>query len=117
MQWYISKLVFQLINNEMLTTQFNEQVKLIGADDELQAFNKARIIGDNTCLQCKSGETTIKFIDVSELQLLTEVKDGLSLISNLVCNVSAEDYICKTQKSASYLFQKGLHDFAATNNF
>ena len=117
MQWYISKLVFQIISTQKETIQFNEQIKLIGAEDELQAFNKARIIGDNTCLQYKSVETAIRFIDVSELQPLTEVKDGLSIISNLVSNVSAEDYICKTQKSASYLFQKGLHNFTATNNF
>lgn len=117
MQWYISKLVFQLVSLQKETIQFNEQINLIEAEDELQAFNKARIIGDNNCLLYKSEGTKINFIDVSELELLEDIKIDLSLKSNMLFNVSAEDYICKTQKKAYYIFQKSLNNFEAINNF
>jgi len=52
MNWYMAKLVYQFIcGNGKHTPQFNEQLRLIVAEDALHAFYKARLIGERETLQ------------------------------------------------------------------
>lgn len=47
MNWYLSKLVYQIIcDNGSHTPQFDEQLRLIHAEDDLHAFQKARLLGE-----------------------------------------------------------------------
>lgn len=47
MSWFLSKIVYQIICGEGdHTPQFDEQLRLIEADDEATAFTKARTIGE-----------------------------------------------------------------------
>ena len=46
MNWYIAKLVYQVIyGNGLFDAQFSEQLRLIQATDEVHAFTKAQLIG------------------------------------------------------------------------
>jgi Domain of unknown function (DUF4288) len=118
MNWYISKLVFRIIcGNGVHTPQFDEQLRLIYAEDELHAFQKARCIGERECME----EHIIrrvqwKFIDVSELHLLSNFIDGAEIYSRITEEDDADLYIRNTQKRAEQLLQAGLHNFTAINN-
>jgi hypothetical protein len=47
MEWYLAKLVYRIIcGSGEHTAQFDEQLRLIYAEDELHAFNKAQLIGE-----------------------------------------------------------------------
>ncbi len=117
MTWYLSKLVFRVICGDgNHTPQFDEQLRLVFAEDEFHALNKSRILGDN-----ESANTEItagaqwKFIDVSELLPLTDFIDGAEIFSKIVEEEHPDFYINNTKKKASNLFQEGLHKFTSTN--
>ena len=47
MKWFLAKLVFRIhCGNGNHTPQFDEQLRLIYAEDELHAFHKARLLGE-----------------------------------------------------------------------
>ena len=49
MNWYLTKLVFRIICGEgHHTPQFDEQLRLVSATDECEAFEKAMAIGRAT---------------------------------------------------------------------
>ena len=51
MNWYLSKIIFRIICGEgRHTPQFDEQLRLIAATDEQQAFEKAMAIGEKETL-------------------------------------------------------------------
>ncbi len=120
MKWYLSKLVFQIVCNKGYhTPQFDEQLRLIYAEDELHAFYKARLIGEGDCLKDEKGNgvpVKWKFIDVIELHLLTTETDGAEIYSIKKEEADANLYIRSIQKSARQLLQQGLHQFTDSNN-
>lgn len=116
MKWYLAKLVFRIIcANGDHKPQFDEQLRLIHAEDDLHAFHKARLIGET---ENADGIDTIvkwKFIDVSELHLLSELTDGAELYSKVMEEDEPERYIGHIQKRATQLLQNGLHQFTGLN--
>ena len=113
MNWYLAKLVFRIICGDgNHTPQFDEQLRLIYAEDNLHAFHRARLIGESETVQ---DEVLIvvqwKFIDVSELHLLSELTDGAEIYSKINEEEDAALYIRNTQKRAAQLLQGGLHQF------
>ena len=47
MKWYLAKIVYRIICGDgNHTAQFDEQLRLIEAEDDMHAFQKARITGD-----------------------------------------------------------------------
>jgi Domain of unknown function (DUF4288) len=117
MKWYLTKLVFRVIySNGNHAAQFDEQLRLIFAEDEFHAFQKARTIGDRECMT-----TTIpnniqwKFIDVSEIYPLAKMADGAEVFSAITEESDADLYIRNTQKRAVQLLQNGLHIFTGLN--
>ena len=47
MNWYLSKIIFRIVCGEgQHTPQFDEQLRLIAASDEQEAFQKALAIGN-----------------------------------------------------------------------
>ncbi|MBW4888733.1 DUF4288 domain-containing protein [Mucilaginibacter sp. HMF5004] len=97
MNWYIAKIVFQIISGEgNHTPQFDEQLRLINAGNERQAFEKASDIG------LKSQERFInnhkqpvkwQFINVAEITLLNGLTDGTELYYTIQEPADAELYI------------------------
>lgn len=118
MNWYLSKLVFRIICGDgRHKAQFDEQLRVIYAEDELHAFQKARSIGERECME----EHIIrrvqwKFIDVSELLPLSDFIDGAEIYSKITEEENADLYIRNTQKRAVQLLQEGLHNFTAAKN-
>ena len=119
MNWYLAKLVYRVIclhGNH--TPQFDEQLRLIRAEDQLHAFHKARLLGEGESIN-GTGEYSIpvqwKFIDVTELHLLNSLSEGTMVSSKITEEENAELYIRSIQKDAAQLLQGGIHQFTSLN--
>lgn len=119
MQWYLAKLVFHILSgNGDHTPQFDEQLRLISAEDYLHAFQKARLMGEREteCFLNRSLQPVHwKFIDISELFILEELLDGAEIYSKISEQDDADNYIRSTQKRALHLLNMGIHQFAKLN--
>ena len=97
MNWYIAKLVFNInINNGSNNSQFDEQLRLLEASEPGSAFAKARALGrreEDSFLNEKGENVTWKFIDVSDVQPLSELKHGAEIYSGTLTDDQPEDYI------------------------
>jgi hypothetical protein len=96
MQWYLAKIVFRIIcGNGDHAAQFDEQLRLIAAPDEQEAFGKAIIIGKNeedSFYNLKQQLVRWQFIDVSELHRLTGLIDGVEVYSRISEADNADAY-------------------------
>ncbi|HEY9560433.1 MAG TPA: DUF4288 domain-containing protein [Anseongella sp.] len=97
MSWYISKIIFQVICGDGdHTPQFDEQLRLIQAGNEQEALKKAIQIGleeQNTFNNSRDESVIWSFIDVAELQRVTELKDKTELYSRIVEPENEENYV------------------------
>jgi hypothetical protein len=113
MNWYLAKIVFQIICGEGYhTPQFDEQLRLIGAHDDDQAFFKAQSIGEQeevTFLNVQQKEVQWKFINVSELYRLSALIDGAELYSRISEPREADEYINLIHKKAQSIQEKSSH--------
>ncbi|MGH2566082.1 MAG: DUF4288 domain-containing protein, partial [Ginsengibacter sp.] len=94
------------------TPQFDEQLRLICAEDDLHAFQKARMTGhleEDNFLNNTQKPVHWKFIDVSELHPLTELIDGAELYSRICEEEEADRYIKITRQRANYLLENSMH--------
>ena len=119
MDWFLAKLVFRVVcGRGDHTPQFDEQVRLVNAEDELHAFHKARLLGEG---ECWNGEfenaigAKWKFIDVIELHQLTRFADGAEIYAAIKEEADANLYIRGVQKKATQLLQRSLHQFTGLN--
>ena len=119
MKWFLAKLIFRIVCGQgNHTAQFEEQLRLINAEDELHAFHKARLLGEADCKQDISvNSVAVKwiFIDVSELHALTCASEGAEIFSMIKEEADPNLYIRSIQKMASHLLQQGLHQFTGIN--
>lgn len=118
MNWFLAKLVFRIhCGNGNHVPQFDEQLRLIYAEDELHAFHKARLLGDGDRVVPVEEETVStanvhwKFLDVIELHPLVNFTDGAEIYSVKREEDDANLYIRSIQKAAGQLLQQGLHQF------
>ncbi len=118
MKWYLAKLIFRIICGDgSHTAQFDEQLRLIHAEDDLHAFNKARLIGEReACSEYFIREVQWKFIDVSELHLLHQLADGAEIYARISEEADAALYIRTIKKRGADLFQQGIHQFTQLNS-
>lgn len=107
MHWYLAKIVFRIICGEGdHTPQFDEQLRLIHAENEAQAFEKARQIGNSdqdSFLNQKKQLVHWRFINVSELSKLASLSDGVELHSKVHEADNAVDYIDLVHKKAEHI--------------
>jgi len=107
MNWYIAKLVYQVIYGEGLCeSQFTEQLRLVEATDDVHAFTKAQLMGhreENTFYQETKALVQWKFIDVCELIVLDALADGVELASQITEQVNTKVYIKSIQRKSSQL--------------
>ncbi|MBS1741694.1 MAG: DUF4288 domain-containing protein [Bacteroidetes bacterium] len=116
MKWYLAKLVFRIIcANGDHKPQFDEQLRLVQAEDDLHAFHKARLIGETENAGNPVPLVQWKFIDVSELHLLSEFADGAEIYSSIQEEEEPDRYMIHIQKRATQLLQNGLHQFTGLN--
>ncbi len=111
MNWYITKLVFQIVTSSNTgTQQFDEQLRLINAESYGKAFEKARIIGKNEedeFLNNNKQTVKWKFVDVSELTEVKHFIDGMEMHSGIKEMDEASNYTY-TIKQKSSSIQKML---------
>jgi hypothetical protein len=112
MKWYLAKLVYRIICGEgNHKPQFDEQLRLIYAEDNLHAFKKARVTGhqeQDTFLNNAQKLVHWKFIDVSELHPLNELTDGAEIYSRVYEEDDADNYIKIIQMRAAYLLENSF---------
>lgn len=103
MNWYLVKLVFQIVNGNH-ATQFDEQMRLIQADELAWAVEKARVLG---WLE-QSGDTedsvSWRFIDVADIRKIEAWDDGMQLCTHTIEAENAEDYIRLTKINSTKAF-------------
>ena len=109
MKWYLAKIVYRIICGEgSHTAQFDEQLRLIEAEDDMHAFQKARLMGDleeDNFLNDDQKPVHWKFIDVSELHPLDNLIDGVELYSRISEEENAENYIKLINNRAKFLHE------------
>lgn len=108
MNWYITKIVFQVIFcGKAQAPQFDEQLRIITASSKEEAFNKAQQLG-------KSEEGRVvnmnnhqliqwKFINVSTLYQLKELLDGAEVSSTTHEPDCADHYINMVNEKAFHI--------------
>jgi len=110
MNWYVAKLVFRVISGDgSHHAQFDEQLRLINADNEYTAFEKASRIGQaNQDSFLNNNKQTVQwqFIDVAELNQLGELKDGTELYYNIHETQDADLYIAWAHHKSALLGMK-----------
>ena len=115
MNWYLSKLVFRIICGEGAhTPQFDEQLRLIEALNENEAFQKASTIGkleQDEFFNQQQKLVQWKFINVAELYKLSGLMDGAELYSKIQETDNAELYIELTNKKAANIRSNCTHKY------
>ena len=107
MNWYLAKIVYQIICGDgNHRAQFDEQLRLIKADNEYEAFHKAQrlgVTGAEKFLNDRQRLVEWKFIDVCELYRLSELIDGAEVYSRIQETDDAERYIDIVHRKADYI--------------
>ncbi|MBS1736635.1 MAG: DUF4288 domain-containing protein [Bacteroidetes bacterium] len=115
MKWYIAKIVYQIVcGTGNHTPQFDEQLRIINAEDDIQAFNKARLLGereDDRFLNNKNKPVEWRFLDVASLHLI-DFEDGHEVGSRIFEEDSAKDYLLFLRAKS-----KRLHDDCIEKTF
>ena len=92
--------------------QFDEQLRLIAAANEDEAFEKATSIGkdeEDSFYNLKQQLVRWQFINVSELYHLNELIDGAEMYSRISEVDDAEAYITFVHRRAESIQRKNTH--------
>lgn len=115
MSWFLAKIVYQIICGEGdHTPQFDEQLRLVEADDETTAFAKAQAIGEQEQEMFFNQQQNLvqwKFINVCELYKLSALIDGAELYSRVQEADNAGLYIELVHKKAANIRSNITHRF------
>jgi len=114
MNWYLTKIVFRIICGDgNHTAQFDEQLRLIYADNKEEAFVKSKQLGKNEeeiFLNTKQQPVQWKFINVSEIYKLGDMIDGAELYSRIDERDDAENYINLVNKKAESIIHSESYE-------
>ena len=109
MDWYLTKIVFRIICGDgNHTPQFDEQLRLVKAEDDLHAFYKARLLGEHeqdNFLNSTNKPVQWKFIDVAEVHPLNDLIDGAEMYSRISEEEDADIYIRVMHLRASHIIE------------
>ena len=107
MNWYVAKIIFRIISGDgNHNAQFDEQLRLIIAENEYDAFEKAHNIGlDNQDTFKNNQSETVRweFIDVAELNQLDTLADGTELYYQIHEAPDADLYVAWAHHKSSLL--------------
>src|ERR1700759_3084247 len=107
MNWYLGKIIFRIICGEgQHTPQFDEQLRLIAANNETEAFQKALEIGEREQDGFYNHEQQLvqwKFINVAELYRLSGLLDGAEMYSRIQETDDPQGYIDLTNRRAEHI--------------
>jgi hypothetical protein len=107
MQWYIAKIVFRIISGEgNHKPQFDEQLRLIHASNEIEAFQQARELGlseQDVFENVNNSTVEWRFIDIPEMHKFPGLVDGVEIYSRIMEEEDAERYTDIVQKKAEHI--------------
>ncbi|HKH62637.1 MAG TPA: DUF4288 domain-containing protein [Flavitalea sp.] len=113
MNWFLAKIIFRIVcGNGMHTPQFDKQLRLIQAEDETKAYEKACLVGEQEQVSFLNHQEQLiqwKFINVSELYKLSALIDGAELYSRVQEVDDADHYIGVVNKKAAHIKEKVTH--------
>ena len=113
MNWYLAKIVFQIICGDgNHKAQFDEQLRLIEASDATNAFYKAQNLGEaeeDQFLNQQEQLVVWKFINVAELYQLREMIDGAELYSRVQEYDDVENYTTSVHLKAENIKTQFTH--------
>lgn len=96
MNWYLVKLVFQIIRENGTHPQFDEQLRLVRADEAAWAIEKARVLGwlEQSGFESIEGEKiNWEFVEVADIQKLINLEDGAHLLSTTIEPACSLEYL------------------------
>jgi hypothetical protein len=115
MSWYLAKIVYRIICGQgNHTAQFDEQLRLIEADNSQEAFQKAKELGVKEEDKFSNEDQKLvqwKFINVAELYKLSGLLDGAELYSRVQETDNADLYIELTNRKAAHILHNCKHQF------
>jgi SLT domain-containing protein len=115
MEWYLAKLVFRIIcGNGNHSAQFDEQLRLICAEDDLHAFNKAQLLGEKEQDSFQNQTNQLvrwKFINVTELHKMEDFTDGAEMYSRIYEEENGDNYQHTIHVKARYLSENCTEQF------
>lgn len=110
MNWYIAKIVFRIsTEGSVHKDQFDEHLRLIAADSQEEAVLKARVLGlqeEDYFLNDKQQAVKWEFVNVSDIQALQELKDGIELYSQIHEREQGSEYVHYVHLRAASLHSK-----------
>jgi hypothetical protein len=113
MKWYLAKMVYRIVCGEgNHTAQFDEQLRLITADDEEEAFEKACNMGkkeQESFLNQKNELVRWQFVNVPELYRLSKLIDGAEIYSRINEVEDAFAYTTFVNRKAESIREKQTH--------
>ncbi|MCO4293767.1 DUF4288 domain-containing protein [Solitalea sp. MAHUQ-68] len=97
MEWFIAKLVYQIQSGEgKHQPQFDEQLRLIQAEDFSTALSKAKEVGvdqQSTFFNVNKELVSWRFVDIVALDKIHSVTDKSEVYSEIVEADSAAEYL------------------------
>jgi hypothetical protein len=96
MNWYIAKIVFGITAENKDTKQFDEQLRLIEAETQEEAFMKSRMIGlseEDSFVNDRNKMVKWEFINVAELIPIKKLEDGVEVYSRIHEMEEAKSYV------------------------
>jgi hypothetical protein len=119
MKWFLAKLVYRILCGDgKHTPQFDEQLRLIHAENELHAFQKARLFGhreQDNFFNASKKPVLWKFIDVSEVHELNDLNDGVELYSRITEEENGDIYTKLILLRAAHLQENFAHTHLQLN--
>ena len=107
MKWFIAKLVFNISTAQQdHKPQFDEQLRLVTAENQEEAFLKARMLGlreEDSFLNDTLHQVKWEFINVAEILPLISLEDGTELYSHVHETDEAKSYINDVHQRAIFL--------------
>ena len=115
MSWFLAKIVYRIIcGSGDHTPQFDEQLRLIEAEDADTAFTKAHAIGtqeQESFLNQKDNLVQWQFVNVSELYRISALIDGAELYAKVQETDNADIYMQMVHKKAEHIKQNITHKY------
>jgi hypothetical protein len=114
MNWYLAKIVFQIICGEGdHTPQFDEQLRLIAAPSKEVAFLRAKDVGvaeEEVIENINRKLVTWKFVNIAEIYKIDAWIHGAELYSQIHEAADAEMYIALTNQKAHDIISTHTHE-------
>ncbi len=105
MKWFLAKTIHRIICGDgNHTPQFDEQLRLVSAANEAEAYSKAFRIGsseEDSFYNQKQQLVQWKFVDIAELYCLNELIDGAELYSRITEVDDASNYTDSIHRKAA----------------